>query len=244
MIDFIVLTIERVFIQADRWMLWLSGIQATVLITVFALSLGMVVGFSVALVRIAHDSSLTPNPIIRVLNRVVKVYVSVIRGTPTVIQLMIFNFFILAASRNGILIASLAFGFNSGAYVSEVFRAGILSVDKGQMEAGRSLGLNYPLTMIKIILPQAIKNCFPPLGNEFITLFKETSISGMAAIMDVTQAGNIIRGLTFNPAPLFFVAAFYLIVVLFLEFVFGRVENRLRKSDRPVLAAGRIKRGG
>ena len=244
MIDFIVLTIERVFIQADRWMLWLSGIQATILITVFALSLGIVVGFSIALIRIAYDSTPTPNPVIRVLNRIVKVYVSVIRGTPTVIQLMIFNFFILAASRNGILIASLAFGFNSGAYVSEVFRAGILSVDKGQMEAGRSLGLNYPLTMIKIILPQAIKNCFPPLGNEFITLFKETSISGMAAIMDVTQAGNIIRGLTFNPAPLFFVAAFYLIVVLFLEFVFGRVENRLRKSDRPVLASGRAKRGG
>lgn len=244
MIDFISLTIERVFIQADRWVLWLSGIQATMLITVFALSLGIVIGFSVAIIRITHDSSLTPHPVIRVLNRIVKIYVSVIRGTPTVIQLMIFNFFILAASRNGILIASLAFGFNSGAYVSEVFRGGILSVDKGQMEAGRSLGFNYPMTMIKIILPQAVKNCFPPLGNEFITLFKETSISGMAAIMDVTQAGNVIRGLTFNPAPLFFVAAFYLIVVLILEFVFGKVENKLRKSDRPVIVAENAKRGG
>ena len=244
MIDFITSTIERVFIESDRWLLWLSGVQATLTITVFALILGVAVGFFVALIRTVHDASLTPHIIIRILNRLVKIYVSIIRGTPTVIQLMIFNFFILAASRNGILIASLAFGFNSAAYASEVFRGGILSVEKGQMEAGRSLGLSYPMTMVKIILPQAIKNSLPAMGNEFITLFKETSISGMAAIMDVTQVGNIIRGLTFNPAPLFFVAAFYLIVVLILEFIFKKMENRLRRSDRPVTLVESVKRGG
>lgn len=242
--DFITRTIERVFIESDRWMLWISGVQATMTITVFALALGVVVGLFVALVRVIYDASPTPHVIVRVLNRIVRIYVSVIRGTPTVIQLMIFNFVILAASRNSILIATLAFGFNSGAYVSEVFRGGILSVDKGQMEAGRSLGLNYPLTMIKIILPQALKNSLPALGNEFITLFKETSIAGMAAITEVTQVGNIIRGLTFNPAPLFFVAAFYLIVVLILEFIFKKMEKRLRRSDRPVIVVESVKRGG
>jgi len=194
--------------------------------------LGIAIGLLIAIVRVTHDSTLKPHILIRIPNRIVKTYVTIIRGIPMVVQLMIFSFIVLAASRNEILIAVLAFGCNSGAYVSEVFRGGILSVDKGQTEAGRSVGLSYPQTMIKIILPQAIKNSVPALCNEFISLFKETSIAGMAAITDVTHVGTIIRGLTFNPEPLFFIAAFYLIVVVILEFIFGIVERRLRKSDQ------------
>jgi len=231
MLEFIGNTIYRVFVQANRWELWLTGVEASLSIAFFALLLGIAVGLAIALIRVVYGSSAKPHFIIVILNRIVKTYVSIIRGTPLVVQLLIMNFFILAASRNQILIGSLAFGLNSGAYVSEVFRGGILSVDKGQTEAGRSLGLSYPQTMRKIILPQAFKNCLPALGNEFITLFKDTSIAGMAAITDVTHAGNVIRSLTFNPAPLFFVAAFYLIVVLILEFLVGLMERRLRKSD-------------
>ncbi|MCL2227144.1 MAG: amino acid ABC transporter permease [Oscillospiraceae bacterium] len=232
MIDSIQHVIYRVFVQASRWELWLSGVRATMTIAFFALLLGIALGLAIALIRVVHDSAAKPHILVRIPNRIVKTYVSIIRGTPLVIQLLIMNFAILAASRNGILIGSLAFGLNSGAYLSEVFRGGILSVDKGQMEAGRSLGLSYPQTMRKIILPQAIKNSLPALGNEFISLFKDTSIAGMAAITDVTHAGNIIRNLTFNPAPLFFVAAFYLVVVLILEFLVGILERRLRKSDQ------------
>jgi len=223
---------DRVFIQEDRWTLWLSGLQATLAITFFALLIGLLIGFILALIRVIHGSSEKPGVPIRIVNRIVMMYVSTIRGIPMVVQLMVMNFFILAQSRNGILIASLAFGINSGAYVSEIFRGGILSVDKGQMEAGRSLGLSYPQTMLKIILPQAIKNCLPALGNEFIALLKETSISGYAAIRDVTHVANVIRGRTFDPSPLFFVAAIYLILVLILEFLIKKMEGRLRKSDQ------------
>jgi len=233
--------IDNVFIQYDRWEFWLTGIRASLTLTVFGLILGIFIGLFIALVRVTHDSMLNPHFLIRIPNRIVRTYVTVLRGIPVVIQIMIFNFVILSASRNQILIGSLAFGFNSGAYVSEVFRSGILSVDKGQTEAGRSLGFSYPKTMIKIILPQALKNSVPALCNEFISLFKETSIAGYAAITEVTHVGNIIRGLTFNPAPLFFVAAFYLIVVVILEFIFGKVEKRLRKSD---LRVANIKRKG
>ena len=224
--------IYRTFIESERWRLWVTGAQATFSIAFFALLLGIAIGFMIALVRVTHSVSAKPNIIIRILNRVFSMYVTAIRGIPVIVQIMIWNFAILAAVRHGVLIGSLAFGFNSGAYVSEVFRGGILSVDKGQTEAGRSLGLSYPQTMLHIILPQALKNSLPALLNEFISLFKETSLSGAAAIVDVTQAGNIIRGLTFNPSPLFFVAAFYLTVVIILEFFVGIVERRLRKSDQ------------
>jgi len=158
-------------------------------------------------------------------------YISTIRGIPMMVQLLIMHFIILASVRNGVLVGIFAFGINSGAYVAEIFRGGILSVDKGQTEAGRSLGLSYPKTLRKIIMPQAVKNSLPTLGNEFISLLKETSISGVVAITDITRAGTLIRGLTFNPYPLIFVAAIYLILVLFLEFLVGRLERRLRKSD-------------
>ncbi|MCL2202172.1 MAG: amino acid ABC transporter permease, partial [Oscillospiraceae bacterium] len=180
MFEFIERTIYRVFVQDDRWALWLTGVEASLTIAFFALLLGIALGLAIAVIRVVNDTSDKPYIMVRIITRVFKVYVSIIRGTPLVVQLLIMNFVILAASRNGILVASLAFGFNSGAYMSEVFRGGILSIDKGQIEAGRSLGLSYAQTMFKIILPQAFKNSLPALGNEFITLFKDTSIAGMA----------------------------------------------------------------
>jgi len=228
--------IQRVFITGDRYQMWLTGLRNTLVITFFALILGMFIGFFVAVIRVVHDDTKTPlkkpNMIIRILNRIVKIYVSTIRGIPMMVQLLIMNFIILAASRNQILIGVLAFGFNSGAYVSEAFRGGVLSVDKGQMEAGRSLGLSYRQSLIRIITPQAVKNCLPALGNEFIALLKETSIAGQAAIMDLTRAGRAIQSLTYDPTPLVFIAIIYLILVLFLEFLVRRMERRLRKSDQ------------
>ncbi|MCL2221944.1 MAG: amino acid ABC transporter permease [Oscillospiraceae bacterium] len=232
MIDTITSAFYRVMIYDDRWRMWLSGLELTLTVTFFALLVGLLAGLTLAIVRVTYDSSAKPNPLLIILNRFAKLYISAIRGIPMVVQLLVWALVILAASRNSFLIATLAFGFNSGAYVSEVFRAGIASIDKGQSEAGRSLGLSYAQTMLKIILPQAIKNCLPAFGNEFISLLKETSIAGMAAIADVTQVGNIIRGRTFDPAPLFFVAAIYLILVLFLEFLIRQMEKALNKSDR------------
>jgi len=232
MIDTITSAFYRNMIHDDRWRLWLSGLELTLTVTFFALLAGLLVGLTLAIIRVTYDSSAKPNILLIILNRLAKLYISVIRGIPMVIQLLVWALIILSASRNSILIASIAFGVNSGAYVSEVFRAGIASIDKGQTEAGRSLGLSYAQTMIKIVLPQAIKNCLPAFGNEFIALLKETSIAGFAAITDVTQVSNIIRGRTFDPSPLFFVAAIYLILVLFLEFLVRKMEKALSKSDR------------
>jgi His/Glu/Gln/Arg/opine family amino acid ABC transporter permease subunit len=224
--------IDRVFIREERWRHWVEGFQRTLSITFFALLLGLTIGLIIAVTRVSHDTIGRPGMLLRFFNLLARIYVSVVRGIPLVVQLMIMNFVVLAASRNGVLIASLAFGINSGAYVSEAFRGGILSIDKGQMEAGRSLGLSYVQTMFRIILPQAIKNCLPMMGNEFIALLKYTSIAGYVAIRDLTHVANTIRGRTFDPSPLFFIAAIYLILVLILENVFGRMERRLRRSDR------------
>ena len=224
--------IERVFIVSDRYQLWLTGLQNTLIIAFFAVLIGLFLGFFLAMIRASHDMMARPPVPLRILNRLVKIYISIIRGIPMMVQLMIFNFIILAASRNGVLIGIIAFGINSSAYVTEILRGGILSIDKGQMEAGRSLGLSHGQTMRKIIMPQAIKNSIPAIGNEFITVLKETSISGTVAIMDITRAGAVIRGLTYDPTPLIFVAAIYLVLVLFLEFLVGRMERRLRRSDQ------------
>ena len=206
--------------------------QNTLVITFFALLIGLVIGFALALIRVIHDTPGQRHTVIRFLNIIAKIYISVIRGIPMMVQLLIMNFIILASVRHGVLIGIISFGINSGAYVAEVFRSGITSIDKGQMEAGRSLGLSYRLTMTKIIMPQAIKNCLPALGNEFIALIKETSIAGTVAIMDITRAGTVIRGLTYDSTPLIFLALIYLTLVLFLEFLVGRMERRLGKSDR------------
>jgi len=236
MIDFIIDIIYTSFIRSDRYLLWLTGIQNTLQITFFALLLGIVIGFSIAVIRVTSDSLGQPHILLRIANRIVSMYVTAVRGIPMMVQLLIMNFIVFAASRNLILVGVIAFGVNSGAYVSEVFRGGIMSVEKGQTEAGRSLGLGFFQTMIKIILPQAIKNSIPALGNEFITLIKETSIIGVIGVMDITRAGNVVRGITYNATPLIFVALAYLILVIILEFFVKKAENHLRKSDRPIVA--------
>jgi len=244
--------VTRVFITHDRWRLWVTGLQNTLVITFFALLIGIVIGFMIAVVRVSHDTAGKPPIILKIPNALVKMYVTAIRGIPMMVQIMIMNFIIFAASRNLILTAIVAFGINSGAYVAEVFRGGILSVDKGQTEAGRSLGLSAPQTMRRIIMPQAIKNSLPALGNEFISLLKETSIMGVIGVMDITRAGNVIRGLTYDQSPLIFVAAAYLTLVIFLEFLVSKMEKRLKKSERPIVKNidrkgslfGLFKRGG
>lgn len=218
------------FIEDNRWKYLTSGLVNTLLITAGALVLGVVLGFLIALVRTTHDKTGK----LGFLNWLAKLYLTVIRGTPVVVQLMIVYFVIFASVRiNQVLVAIIAFGINSGAYVAEIFRSGIMSIDPGQMEAGRSLGLNYRQTMWKIIMPQAVKNVLPALGNEMITLLKETSVAGYIAIRDLTKGGDIIRNRTYSPfLPLLAVAAIYLVIVLILQALVGRMERRLAKSDR------------
>jgi polar amino acid transport system permease protein len=208
---------------------------------VFALLLGVVIGIVVAMIRTTYDKtkdSMKKRNIIgywffSVINFICKIYLTVIRGTPVVVQLLIAYFIIFASSNDGIMVASIAFGINSGAYVAEILRGGIMSIDVGQFEASNSLGFNYVQTMIYVIIPQVIKTVLPTLLNEMIALIKETSIAGYVGIMDLTKGGDIIRGRTFSAfMPLLAVAAIYLLIVSFLTFVLGRVERRLRKSER------------
>ena len=169
---------------------------------------------------------------LRLANGFCKLYLTVIRGTPVVVQLMIIYYIIFAASNNGVGIAMLAFGINSGAYVAEIIRGGIMSIDAGQFEAGRSLGLNYTQTMRHIIIPQAFKNVLPALANEFIVLLKETSVAGYVSVLDLTKGGDIIRGRTYSAfMPLIAVALIYLVLVIFFTWLVGRLERRLRSSD-------------
>lgn len=218
------------FIKDDRYLWLLDGLKTTLIITVFAVIVGLIIGFLVAIIRSAHDKSGS----FKILNAICRVYLTVIRGTPTMIQLLIMNFVIFGAvSINKIIVGGLAFGINSGAYVAEIVRSGIMSIDQGQFEAGRSLGLNYTQTMIKIILPQAVKNILPALGNELIVLLKETSISGYIGLMDLTRGGDIIRSQTYSALfPLLVVAAIYLVIVCFLTYLVGRLERRLRTNER------------
>ena len=207
-----------------------SGLQNTLIITFFALLLGLLLGFFVALVRVIYDST----GMLGSLNALMKLYVTVIRGTPTVLQLMIIYFVLFAGVNiDKVIVAILGFAINSGAYVSEVFRAGIMSIDIGQTEAGRSLGLNYRQTMWRIVMPQAIKNVLPAIGNECITLLKETSVAGFIAVHDLTMGANIIRSLTYEPFfPLIGAAVIYLALVMLLQAGVNRLERRLAKSDR------------
>jgi len=223
--------IYRNFIVSDRYSLWLEGLINTLIITFFALLLGLAIGFFISVIRVTHDSMEKPHILLRIPNFIVKMYVTAIRGIPMMVQIVIMNFIVFAASNNFLFIAIIAFGVNSGAYVSEVLRGGILSVDKGQTEAGRSLGLSYAQTMVKIIIPQAIKNSLPAIGNEFIALLKETAIAGVIGVRDITRAGNIIRGITHDPLPLIFMAAAYLALVILLEFLVKKLENKMRASE-------------
>lgn len=227
------------FIEDDRYKWLLKGLGNTLLITFCAVMLGILLGVIVAIIRSSYDKTgktirnKFAKFLMSFLNLLATVYLTIIRGTPMVVQLLISYFIIFASSNSKILIAVIAFGVNSGAYVAEIIRSGIMSIDNGQFEAGRSLGLNYVQTMIYIILPQAFKNVLPALANEFIVLLKETSVSGYVAINDLTKAGDKIRGTTYSPfMPLIAVAAIYLIMVIIFSKMVTRLERRLKNSER------------
>ncbi len=216
------------FITGERWKLYISGLGITLEIALFAGILGIIIGTVAALMKLSTTEDGKPT----VLNYIATVYVDVIRGTPSVLQLLIMWFIVMASSNNGILVASLSFGINSGAYVSEIVRGGILAVDKGQMEAGRSLGLSKAKTMRYIVLPQAMKNVIPPLGNEFITLVKETAIVGYVSLSDLTRVANQVASRTYDAfMPLIGAAVIYFLVIKILTILLGKLERRMRRSD-------------
>lgn len=219
----------KVLIKEDRWKLYFEGLGNTLLMSIFAIAIGVFIGLMVAVVRNINQNTGK----LKILNGICKVYVDIIRGIPMMLQLYIMYFVILGFLDASIVVASIAFGINSGAYVSEIFRAGIMSVDKGQMEAGRSLGLSYGKTMSKIIVPQALKNSIPPLGNEFIALIKETAIVGALGVMDLTKAADSIKSITYEIFfPLMVSAIMYLIIVIGLTQFMKFVERRLSRSDK------------
>lgn len=215
-------------IEENRWQLLLQGLGNTVVIAVFATLIGVAIGLLVAIAKVAAAQ----NKKLGWLNFICDLYLTVIRGTPIVVQLLIMYFSIFAFITEAIPVAILTFGINSGAYVAEIIRSGILAVDRGQTEAGRSLGLTQSMTMRYIVLPQAIKNILPALGNEFIALLKETSIAGYIALMDITSAANLIRGRTYNNAPLYATAIVYLILVIGMTRVLRHFERRMAKNDQ------------
>lgn len=218
------------FIQDNRYAYMLKGLGNTLIITIFAVMIGIVLGFLIAIVRTSHDR----NGGLGILNAVCKAYLTIIRGTPVMIQLLIIYYVIFQSINTGkIVVAVIAFGLNSAAYVAEIVRSGIMAVDIGQFEAGRSLGLNYRQTMTTIILPQAVKNILPALCNEFISLLKETSISGYIGLMDLTKGGDIIRSVTYEAfMPLIAVAVIYLLMVVGLSKAVGVLERKLRNNER------------
>ena len=225
----------QAFILNDRWVQYIQGVGTTLLVTAIALALGVVLGSVVALVRVAHDQQRPGrrNPVLGFFNAVCQVYTTIIRGTPMVIQLLIMYYIIFATSDNGVMVATLAFGINSGAYVSEIFRSGIMSIDKGQMEAGRSLGLNYMTTMFEIIIPQAIRSILPALGNEFIMLLKDSSLITVIGGKELLYAAQGIMNRTYEPMfPLLGVAATYLVLVMLFSALLAKFERRLAQSDR------------
>ena len=232
---------QRVIIDGDRYKFIITGLQNTFIITFGALAIGIILGILVAAIRTSFDKNKEAMKlrggigyyILAVLNAICKFYLTVTRGTPVVVQLMISYFVIFASADNGVFVAIFAFGINSGAYVAEIFRAGIMSIDHGQFEAGRSLGFNYFQTMRFIVIPQMFKAVLPTLCNEFIALLKETSVAGYVGVIDLTKAGNTIPGRTFEYfIPLLTVAAIYLVLVMILSWLVGILERRLRKSDR------------
>lgn len=224
------------FVEGGRWLLYLKGLGVTFQVTILALVLGVILGVLVAVIRTLHDQrrpGQRANPALAALNLICKVYTTVIRGTPVMVQLLIFYFVILAGTRNQLLVAMLTFGINSGAYVAEIVRGGIMSVDSGQMEAGRSLGMDYIQVMRLIVIPQAVKNILPALGNELITLFKETSIVTAIGLVDLTKVAMQIQARTYQALmPFFGIAIMYLSIVMILTWLQGKLERRLRQSDR------------
>ena len=234
-------TFNLCFVEGDKWKWLVEGLKNTMIITVFALLIGIVLGLVIAAVRSTYDMNGAamkkkggPSYVfLKIGNMICNLFLTVIRGTPVVVQLLIMYFIILINITDGVLVAVIAFGINSGAYVAEIFRSGIMSIDEGQFEAGRSLGFNYVQTMLYIIIPQAIKVVLPTLFNELIVLIKETSVAGYVGVMDLTKAGDKIRGRTFEPfLPLFAVALIYLVVVIILTRLLRLLEKRLRKGER------------
>ena len=230
-----------VFIEKDRYQQMITGLKNTLLITAGALIVGVVIGVVVASIRSSYDKNKESMKlrkgagyyVLTVLNAICKVYLTVIRGTPVVVQLMISYFIIFVSAKDGVPVGIFAFGINSGAYVAEIFRGGIMAVDNGQFEAGRSLGFNYLQTMRHIVVPQMFKAVLPTLCNEFITLLKETSVVGYVGVIDLTKAGNVIAGRTYSYfIPLLTVAGVYLVMVMILSFFVGKLERRLRKNER------------
>jgi len=226
------------FINDDRWRFLLNGLLITLRVTFFALIFGIIIGIVVSIVRSTYDKNYIEMKrglgrfALMFFNRLCVIYLTVIRGTPVVVQLLIFYFVVLVNVSSGELIGIIAFSINAGAYIAEIFRSGIMSIDKGQFEAGRSLGFNYVQTMRYIIIPQAFKNILPTLANEFIVLLKETSVLGFIGVQDLTRGGQLISGRTYSPfMPLIAVALIYLAFVMLLTWLVSKLERRLRASE-------------
>lgn len=225
----------QAFILNDRWVQYIQGVGTTLLVTAIALALGVVLGSVVALVRVAHDQQRPGrrNPVLGFFNAVCQVYTTIIRGTPMMVQLLIWSSVVFVSSRNFTQIGILGLGINSGAYVAEIIRGGLMAVDGGQMEAGRSLGLNYFDTMRFIVIPQAIKAILPALGNEFIILLKDTSLITVIGGKELLHAAQGIMGRTYEAMfPLIGIACMYLVLVMIFTWLLGKLERRLRQSDR------------
>ena len=225
----------QAFIEGDRWKQYLEGVGTTLMVTAMALLIGIVLGVLVAMVRTAHDQQRPNkrNPILGILNGIAHVYIAVIRGTPMMVQLLIMGFVIFSFSREYTMIGALTLGINSGAYVAEIIRGGLMSLDPGQMEAGRSLGLNYIDTMRFIVIPQAFKAILPSLGNEFIILLKDTSLITVIGGKELVYAAQAVYGRTYEQMyPLLGIALIYLALVLVFSWLLSILERRLRQSDR------------
>ncbi|MBQ2802623.1 MAG: amino acid ABC transporter permease [Lachnospiraceae bacterium] len=219
---------EAAFITADRWKLYGKGLIITIEVAFFAAIIGTIIGTIIAFMKLSTTKKGKPG----ILAHIANLYIDIIRGTPSVLQLLIMWFVVMATCKNGILVASLTFGINSGAYVAEIVRAGILAVDKGQTEAGRALGLNHFQTMRYIVIPQAFKNVLPPLGNEFIVLIKETAIVGYVGLSDLTRVANQMTSTLYDAfTPLIGAAVIYFTIIKILTVLLEKLERRLRKSD-------------
>ena len=225
----------QAFLENDRWLQYLKGMGTTLMVTAMALAIGVVLGVVVAVIRTAHDQQRPGkhNPLLGILNWICKIYVTVIRGTPMMVQLLIMGLVIFSHSREFTSIGALTLGINSGAYVAEIIRGGLMSLDPGQAEAGRSLGLNYIDTMWFIVIPQAFKAILPSLGNEFIVLLKDTSLITVIGGKEMLHAAQSIYGRTWEQMfPLIGIALMYLVMVMIFSWLQGILERRLRQSDR------------
>lgn len=225
----------QAFIDGSRWKQYVNGVGTTLMVTAMALTIGILLGVLVAMVRTAHDQQRAGkrNPVLGILNGICQVYTTVIRGTPMMVQLLIMGFVIFSSSRNYTMVGALTLGINSGAYVSEIIRGGLMALDPGQAEAGRSLGLNYIDAMRFIVIPQAFKAILPALGNEFIILLKDTSLITVIGGKELVYAAQAIYGRTYEQMfPLLGIALIYLVLVMIFSWLLSILERRLRQSDR------------